>query len=257
MLMSGLPSRWRRHIQRRYYLGVVRGFDGERWPLLPVVRALVNPGDRVVDAGANVGYISRLLAETVGPDGHVDSFEPHPETADTLCWVMDQLGYHQVHVHAAGLSESPGEAVLHVPADVGGENRYEGTLESGAAGAHDYRVPLTTLDRVVTAGDTPCRFLKVDVEGHEWAVLMGGRDMIRRDHPAAWMEIQGDPDDASSRAAAILDWMKNEGYGCFILNKENRLEPRQPGLSAVDYAFLTPNHISVLRDQKLLVGNIA
>src|SRR5262245_31446399 len=40
---------------------------------------LLQAGDRVVDAGANIGYMTSLFAARVGRTGHVDSFEPHPQ----------------------------------------------------------------------------------------------------------------------------------------------------------------------------------
>jgi len=40
------------------------------------VRSRVEPGQTVVDVGANIGYFSVLLAHQVGPAGRVHAFEP-------------------------------------------------------------------------------------------------------------------------------------------------------------------------------------
>jgi precorrin-6B methylase 2 len=40
---------------------------------------LVQPGDRVVDVGAHVGYFTLLAARLCGPNGRVFAFEPHPD----------------------------------------------------------------------------------------------------------------------------------------------------------------------------------
>jgi hypothetical protein len=42
------------------------------------ITRLLDPGDVAVDAGANIGYMSAIMAEQVGPDGRVMSFEPNP-----------------------------------------------------------------------------------------------------------------------------------------------------------------------------------
>lgn len=39
---------------------------------------LTDPGDLAVDVGANIGYMSSVLARRCGPAGSVRVFEPHP-----------------------------------------------------------------------------------------------------------------------------------------------------------------------------------
>jgi hypothetical protein len=43
------------------------------------IARLARPGDTVIDAGANVGYMTVLAGLAVGPGGRVIGFEPHPE----------------------------------------------------------------------------------------------------------------------------------------------------------------------------------
>src|SRR5512138_2207904 len=40
---------------------------------------LISPGDTVIDAGANVGYMTVLAAMAAGAKGRVLAFEPHSE----------------------------------------------------------------------------------------------------------------------------------------------------------------------------------
>ena len=46
--------------------------------------AIVRPGDRVIDAGANIGSFSIPLAKAVGHSGRVDSFEPQRRLSQIL-----------------------------------------------------------------------------------------------------------------------------------------------------------------------------
>src|SRR5256885_16323510 len=39
---------------------------------------LIDPGDVVADAGANIGYLTSLAVTRAGPEGRVVAFEPHP-----------------------------------------------------------------------------------------------------------------------------------------------------------------------------------
>src|SRR5207249_9878145 len=49
-----------------------------------VLARLIRPGDTVIDAGANIGYMTLLAAVAAGPSGTVLSFEPHPELFGVL-----------------------------------------------------------------------------------------------------------------------------------------------------------------------------
>ncbi len=51
-----------------------------------VLARLIDPGDTVVDAGANVGYMTVLAAAAAGPTGRVVAFEPHPEWQVLRMW---------------------------------------------------------------------------------------------------------------------------------------------------------------------------
>ena len=73
-----LPARLRHALRAWNSSRQVRHFTEERWPEAAVVRQLIRPGDVVVDAGANIGYLSALLARWVGPSGLVHSIEPIP-----------------------------------------------------------------------------------------------------------------------------------------------------------------------------------
>ncbi|MCZ7590741.1 MAG: FkbM family methyltransferase [Kiritimatiellae bacterium] len=105
---------------------MVAKFSPDRWPPAAGVRQLVGPGNVVVDAGANVGYITALLAQWVGVDGRVHSFEPVPITSDLLRRSVAHLKLGQVAVHPCGVSDRAGGAKMSIPryAD-GGENLYE------------------------------------------------------------------------------------------------------------------------------------
>jgi Protein-L-isoaspartate(D-aspartate) O-methyltransferase (PCMT) len=53
-------------------------------PIVEALWRLTHPGDLVVDGGANIGYMTSVLAIRVGKTGRVLSFEPHPEIFSQL-----------------------------------------------------------------------------------------------------------------------------------------------------------------------------
>jgi FkbM family methyltransferase len=149
---------------------------------LAVSEALVRlaaHGETAVDAGANVGLFSNLLANAVGGDGRVIAFEPHPEIHAALARNVDYwrgaeaLG--NVHPRTEALSSLTGASELTVWADFA-ENRGTASLEPVRSGfGHGVEVPTVRLDEAL--GDS-VGVLKLDVEEHELAALQGAERLL-------------------------------------------------------------------------------
>ena len=77
---------------------------------------LIAPGDTVVDAGANVGYMT-VLAATAAGRGRVIAFEPHPDLFPVLRQNAEYAARFgcRVEPRQAALSDAPGTAALRVP----------------------------------------------------------------------------------------------------------------------------------------------
>src|SRR4051794_35687867 len=57
---------------------------------------LTEPGARTVDAGANIGHMTSILALRAGRSGSVVAFEPHPATARMLRRNIARWAQHQI-----------------------------------------------------------------------------------------------------------------------------------------------------------------
>jgi FkbM family methyltransferase len=242
-----LPARLRHALRAWNSSRQVRHFTEERWPEAAVVRQLIRPGDVVVDAGANIGYLSALLARWVGPSGLVHSIEPIPETFQLLQNTMQKLGLRQVRCHDCGVSDRSGDAVMEVPAyPDGAENFYESHVVTAAQLAENARaikVRLMTLDEVV--GETLPRvsFMKVDVEGHEESALLGAARLLEQARPALLVEINHSLDQPTAETARLLVRLESLGYRVYV-REGTKVIRRRPGQRAVDYFFLTSDHLS-------------
>ena len=113
--------RWQEHVafDADYLLGAIGEYEPQRLDFLTetftalLIARAVQPGDVVVDAGANHGYHTRHLLDAVGVAGHVHAYEPNPRLAAELEeWKDTRLKIHQVAVGA-----SQATATLHVPID--------------------------------------------------------------------------------------------------------------------------------------------
>lgn len=208
---------------------------------------LVRPGSVVVDAGANVGYVTALLARWVGPEGRVHSFEPVPETFELLSRAVRKLRLNQVYLHPLALSDAARRAEIRIPCYADGrENLYESTLESPPWLQGETRkvlIETTRLDDALGEEEAArVSFIKMDVEGHEERALAGARRVLEKARPALMIEIDGNLDDPQSSAGRIAGQLQALGYGVFFW--QDGWRPRRPGESAVDYFFLLPHHLS-------------
>jgi len=141
-------------------------------------------------------------------------FEPRPDQARTLRDVfMDAAVVEQV-----ALSDTTGNVDLRIPRAAGALSTIEprNRLEH-AAEVDLIRVPTRRLDEYArhTFG-----FIKIDVEGHEEAVLRGAVEILRRDLPSLLIEIeeQHNPG-ALERVPALLAAFDYQG----LFLHENRL----------------------------------
>lgn len=146
-----------------------------------VIYRLLEPGDLTVDVGANMGYLTSLMATRVGAAGTVIAFEPHPRVFEALQrnvrrWQQDS-SVGRIEAHRLALSNNAGIGRLAVQPDF---ERHMGLAslraQTDSSGPNDVQVRLATLDELL--GDRAVALLKIDVEGHEHAVLAGGRDLL-------------------------------------------------------------------------------
>jgi len=213
-------------------------YEREVLRLLP---DLVEPGDVVVDVGANVGIHTARLAHLVGPAGRVVAVEPSPRCLDDLHRVVDHLDDpHNVSVVQAALGATEGTVTL-----TGWDNpdhRGLGTavpghragLEENWYDGRPVEVPLRRLADVVAehAGDREVGLLKVDVEGYEADVLAGAPDLFSAGSVrSAILEVTPDVD--ATWAADLV--AASPGYRAFAIGERGRAV-RRTHLLPVDAA---------------------
>lgn len=141
----------------------------------------------VFDVGANVGeWTTSLLdiAKGLRGEGHVHCFEPAPATFSKLQSAMARdRPREKVLCVNAGLSDSDGTMELYIIEENSGTNSlYNRRLEGlGISYGRHETVQVTTADNYCREKDiSHIDFLKVDVEGHELAVMRGAIGMLKK-----------------------------------------------------------------------------
>lgn len=148
-------------------------------PVTEAIYRLLDPGEVAVDAGAHIGYMTSVM---VARGARVHSFEPHPGTHQCLRANVSQWDGH-VELHSLALSSSAGTGWLGTGTEFISNSGVAALLERERSDLDCFEVPLRRLDEFVTG---EVALLKIDVEGHEHAVLEGAppgiRDVIFEEH---------------------------------------------------------------------------
>lgn len=176
----------------RRILGVPHDSDYE------VIRLFRNEKDFFVDVGANQGQsIESIL--TFRKDARIASFEANPILGRKL--KARYAGKRNITIHTVGLGEKVGRFTLYIP-------RYNGFVYDALAslhpeGAKDFlsretvygfdpsKLVLEEVEcevRTLDSFELAPSFIKIDVEGSEYQVLLGAQDTIRRHEPALLVE---------------------------------------------------------------------
>jgi FkbM family methyltransferase len=189
---------------------------------LHVVRYLCRPDRDAIDIGANNGCYIHFLRKHAR---RVYAFEPLPWLADDLARKFhSDIEQRKVTIWNMALSNARGTSTLRVPI-------VDGVLVEGCASVapeiatkyprhRDITVRMETLDDVYTGDYTgDVGFIKIDVEGHEEAVLEGARKTIIRCRPRLLVELEESIVPGAVRR--VTEFLAGLGYqGYFIYQRQ-------------------------------------
>jgi FkbM family methyltransferase len=165
-----------------------------------------------LDVGGNEGCFSIFLRKYAR---EVITFEPVPHLADGL---MRKFG-DSIDVRCLALSSSAGRSVLHIPEIDGKLATALSSLTTTPALRHarmrDIVVDTAPLDDVY---DGDVGFIKIDVEGHEEAVLQGAHGTIAMNRPRMLIEIK--ERHAPGARSRIIRLLERQEYQCYFLHRD-------------------------------------
>lgn len=174
---------------------------------------LLDSGELALDVGANVGQNTSMMALVAGRNGGVMAFEPHPAMLailqqNVVLWREYDLA--PITLAAQALDARPGSAFLYESDDFP-FNTGAASLEVPPCVVARHEVSTTTLDSVVPLG-REVALAKIDVEGHEAAVLQGGTDLLRSGRMRDLIFEDLHPD-----SSGVVQLLTAAGYTVFAL----------------------------------------
>ena len=161
-------------IQRHlYFYGGYEEQQCQRWV------QLARDARTVFDIGANVGLYS-LLAAAANSKASVHAFEPTPGLVTAMLDHIELNDFHNISVNPVAVGRASGQGFLHFC--TGRDDSNEGMNFVTGATMQDGDMPIG-----IVSVDDYCRqeqieqidLLKLDIEGGEFDVLLGARDLLR------------------------------------------------------------------------------
>ena len=151
------------------------------------LRRLLQPGQKIIDIGANYGAYTSSMANTIGPTGCVWAFEPASSTARFLAETIAVNAFPNIVLERSALSSASGSARLSLNA-----NSELNALVRAPHQDETYEtVELVTLDGCMKKYNwSNIEFVKMDAEGEEANILQGGKAFFDRLSPLVQYEIR-------------------------------------------------------------------
>jgi FkbM family methyltransferase len=152
-------------------------------PELLLVGLLCDKSSAMIDVGANRGVYSYIAAKYAA---QVHALEPVPEMAE---WIR-KIAPANVTVHEVAASDRDATQTLYIPMREGAKVETLATLRPDLnPGAEIKPIEITT-KRLDGMDFSSVGLIKIDVEGHEQAVLAGASGLVGRERPSVLIECE-------------------------------------------------------------------
>lgn len=191
--------------------------------LRPVLGRLIPEDGVILDVGGHGGQFCKLLASMV-PRGYVHTFEPGSYAHSILVLVARIKRMRNVSIHKLALGDCADTLLLNVPIKKSGSIGY-GLSHLGLASQDrayvTETVEQTTIDTFVQELElAKIDFIKADIEGWEYNLVLGAGETISRYRPILLLEV--------NEAHLVRAGASVEALAKFFLDRDYVAMQRQP-----------------------------
>jgi FkbM family methyltransferase len=176
------------------------------------------PKGTFLDIGAHYGYYT-LLAKTSFPQSRCISIEPVSENFKVLKKNLRINGLSDVETHNAAASDSKGVSSFNITEASDSGGFYEHPLTKVMK-----QIDMQTISVDSVIGDRHVDFIKIDVEGHEIAVLNGMKKTIKQNDRLVLL-VEFNPKvliKAGVEPEALLDTIDLLGFETYLVDDQKR-----------------------------------
>ena len=192
-----------------------------------LINRMLRPGQVAIDIGANVGMHSVIMANRVGPTGHVVVFEPDPHPMGRLRRNMALNGIDWVTTVEAAVSARSETRTFYLHDDSIG-NFANASLVAANVGKQTASVQMQVVSIDEWMRDNPLPrvdVVKLLAQGEEFNALQGMRGLIERDRPKIFFLYE--PSYWHRQDLELMDAVKffaSHGYGVQEVEFRSRRE---------------------------------
>ena len=209
--------------------------------------SLVNPGDCVIDCGANVGLRTIPLSKKVTNTGMVMAFEPERINFMNLCANIAINSCYCAYPMNAGCGASDGQVTLPMTDPWQCDNIGLIDLENMASkDGKGFTVPIITLDQLRLKP----KLIKIEVEGMEADVLLGAIQTIEKHRPYLFCECFD-----QSAMDEQVEVIKHLGYDGYVFTSHLFRKDNFNGVTNNNFGDVTsPNILYVTKGKTVPEG---
>jgi FkbM family methyltransferase len=232
-----------------------RWYEDPFWALAKRSPELFADGD-ILDIGANIGYTACVFAKARKPPAKVYAFEPDAASFATLGEIIrrKELG-DAVEAFNMAVGSADGSLEFWHNEEHSADHRVvtKQFKSSRPAGEKTMTVPVSSVDSFVAARNVrKLSFIKIDVQGYEFAVCEGMRKTLEN-FPEVVIAFEYAPDgmrELGFEPSVLLDFFRSAGYQIHILMRAaTRLAPDN---RAIDAAVERKGYVDLLCSKKVL-----
>jgi FkbM family methyltransferase len=164
----------------------------------------------ILDVGANIG-ITALYYASINTKAQIFAFEPHPETFKRANDNIELNKFKNIHLFNIGLAQKKESLKLY---EVNQKNPGMNRILSDYKNLPFKRINVEILDQFCLENNiSKIDFIKIDVEGFEYFVLLGGGEVIQKSKPILFIELDDNNLRENNKSAKeLIDLLKKFGY---------------------------------------------
>lgn len=180
----------------------------------------IKPDDIFLDIGTHHGFYTLLVHRLLKECGTIHSFEPTKLHFNIL--KKNIKNKNNIHINKLALYSKEGNLQFYEHgrgSSTIDKNFFNQTNNFKHEKFNEIKVKRTTLDQYCERLNIKPTFLKIDVEGAEFDVLLGAQQTLKKYSPTIAMEVWRSPLDYSNHIKAINFLIKNN-YKPFKINSD-------------------------------------
>ncbi len=216
--------------EKDYWLGTYE------MDLQQAIQDWVQSGMVAYDVGANIGYVSLLLAKRVGENGQVFSFEPLPSNQERLQKNLALNPKLNVKLIPKAVAEKAGKTAFLVHSS-GGMGKLQGSLGKNTDYENKIEVETASLDDFVYKEKNAApNIIKIDIEGGEVQALKGMQRLLKEAKLMLLLELHG-------HEAAKSTWniLREASYNLYYMRAGYRKIAAPENLAKKSYVVARAN----------------